>query len=131
MIMEGCAAAQRYGGWMDSFQGYPMREVVVMAWCDACALEDAKTAAVTTYTVGVVAGESRPALKLLELCERHNKLIAEVQQLLADVGQQPELGPKAATRAQTAYVSSGAAEHVLCPICQASVTRQALINHVW
>jgi len=108
-----------------------MREVVVMRWCDACQQEDmTKTPATSTFTIGAVAGESKPALKVLELCERHEKLITDLQLLLREVGQQPEMAPTA-TRAQHSYASSGAAEQVLCPVCQASVTRQALINHVW
>ena len=101
-----------------------MREVVVMAWCDACALEDAKTAAVSTFTVGIVAGESRPALKLLELCERHNKLIVDVQLLLAEVGQAPDVKPAK----QPAAVGRGL---VACPICDKEMTRNGLVGHIW
>ena len=40
-----------------------MRELVTNSWCDSCYLEDrTKVAAVHTFTVGAVAGESRPAL---------------------------------------------------------------------
>jgi hypothetical protein len=104
-----------------------MREVVVMRWCDACHQEDAKTAATSAFTVGIVAGESRPALKLLELCERHEKLIVELQLLLSEVGQTPEVKPKA----QAQEYLPTARDVLACPICGREMTKGGLVGHVW
>lgn len=102
-----------------------MRELVERHWCDSCFLEsEAKEAAVHTFTVGAVAGESRPMLKVLELCERHSKLVLELQALLSETGQTPEL------KAKPAATPVGQ-RAVPCPVCQVSVKRSTLVAHVW
>jgi hypothetical protein len=108
-----------------------VREVVVMRWCDACHQEDTKTAASSTFTVGIVAGESRPALKLLELCERHEKQIVELQLLLQEVGQTPDVPPRPAAPTADRYARSSASEPVSCPVCGKGMTGAGLLGHVW
>lgn len=102
-----------------------MREMVMNRWCDSCFLEsEAKVLAVSTFTVGACTGESRPALKVLELCERHAKMIQDVQALLAVTGQTPELLPKAPVAARPVNMQP-------CPVCQRETPRNAMVAHVW
>lgn len=104
-----------------------MREMVMNRWCDSCFLEDqAKVPAAHTFTVGASNGESRPALKVLELCERHAKLILDVQALLAETGQTPELSSR-----RPAPTAPTGQRLTPCPVCQRSVPRNQLVAHVW
>lgn len=112
-----------------------MREIVMLKWCDGCQLEGAlRTEATHTFTVGCVAGEQRPGLKVLELCDIHHKVIADLQQLLAEVGQTPELPPKpkpAESSTASYYATSRNSEPVQCPVCAKDMIRGSLIGHVW
>ena len=107
-----------------------MREMRIDKWCDSCYLEDeARVPAVSSFTVGIVAGETRPELKLLELCERHSKAVTELQALLGEVSH-PELPPKPA--AKPAPPSAAYAQRLMaCPICDLEYARNGMVSHVW
>ena len=107
-----------------------MREMVWNKWCDACYADgEAKVPALLTFTAGVVAGEARPGLKVLELCDQHSKLVTDLQALLAETGQLPDLTakPKPAAPAATPY----AQRMTVCPICRAEFARNGMVSHVW
>lgn len=80
-----------------------MRDVVIRRWCDVCAAdggddEIVRVEASETFTVGITAGEDRPPLKALDLCEPHVKaLISPLVDVMASVGQTPELPAARAT----------------------------------
>jgi len=105
-----------------------MREMTMNHWCDSCFLEaQTKEPAVHTFTVGACTGESRPALKVLELCERHSKLVLDLQALLAETGQVPE---PAKLTARLAPLKKRSAL-TPCPVCQGTVPRNTMVAHVW
>jgi Drought induced 19 protein (Di19), zinc-binding len=103
-----------------------MRELIQKVWCDACYQEGAhQVEASHTYTLGIVGGEQRPALKLLELCDTHDKLATELLGLLAGIGQLPEL------KAKKAVAPPSAPRIQICPACKAEIWGNAMIKHVW
>lgn len=107
-----------------------MREVVMLSWCDGCQLEGAlRTEATHTWTVGAVAGESKPALKVLELCDIHNKVIADLMVLLADVGQTPQLAPAPKPLGRPRIYEP--VDLTPCPVCRTELNPGSLIGHVW
>jgi hypothetical protein len=109
-----------------------MREVKLLTWCDMC-WDDGmiQTAAEHSFTIGIVSGESRPALKLLELCETHSKTIVELQELLVGVGQLPELDKKRGPGRPP--VSEPVREHPTksCPVCKRQIKNNILVAHIW
>lgn len=112
-----------------------MKEVQIISWCDACAEEDdSRVPATLTYTVGVSHGESRPMLKLVELCEPHAKLILDLEMLLQNVGQTPEFkkaAPVGRPSASEKYERSN--PFVDCPIpgCTTSLRKSSVPAHIW
>lgn len=119
-----------------------MRELILKVWCDICAMERGEDGlqlpmhmeASHTYTIGVVAGEARPALKLLEVCDTHNKVATELIDLLAQVGQTPDMPTvkPAARQAQPLSEAQGAAKRLVpCPACRLEVQRNTMVSHVW
>ena len=106
-----------------------MRELVLNKWCDICYLEEeAKVPATLTLTAGMVVGENRPELKLVELCERHSKPFTDLQALLAQIGQTPDVPAKVAPVKQE---GSYAQRLMVCPICRAEYARNGMVSHVW
>ena len=110
-----------------------MREMVWNSWCDACYSDgEAKVPALHTFTVGAVGGETRPGLKLLELCEQHSKLILEVQVLLQQTGQLPDFSKAAKPKPVASSPSTPYAHRMtVCPICRAEYARNGMVAHVW
>lgn len=107
-----------------------MREVVVRAWCDACWQDgEQRTPSTRTYTAGIVSGETRPGLKLVELCDVHDKMAVDLMALLADIGTVPDLKPKPKTPEPVS--NSGATRLVPCPVCHIDVQRNGLVSHIW
>lgn len=105
-----------------------MREVQIKSWCDLCWQDgERKTETVTTWTVGVASGEKRPELKMVETCQEHQVMFADLQAKLATAA--PLTGvakPAVATRAP-----KGLGE-IECRVCgDYLTTRAALVNHVW
>jgi hypothetical protein len=117
-----------------------MRETVVNSWCDACMSDDEiREPAMHIYTVGIQPGETvRPPLKVLELCEIHNKLVADLMMLLEETGQIPDV--KAAPVMRKAGQGKPGSTDTLetnppmdCPIpdCGRELRRNSLTNHIW
>jgi hypothetical protein len=110
-----------------------MRELILKVWCDVCALERLgdHMEAQHTYTVGAVSGESRPALKVLELCDTHNKLATDLMELLAQVGQTLAAKPARQAPPPEERQPTNAQRLVACPACRLEVARNAMVAHVW
>lgn len=118
-----------------------MRELVMRKWCDACYADgEIQEPATTTYTIGAVSGETRPALRVVELCERHDKVATDLIHLLSGIGQLPDFAQK--TQKPLSAINEGkqgrpftsaenAARTMPCPICDIGIVRSAMINHVW
>jgi hypothetical protein len=117
-----------------------MRELILKVWCDLCALERVSggldiavnVEAKHTYTLGAVQGESRPALKVLELCDTHDKVATDLIELLGQLGQTPELKTKPAPVAPPPVERQGTAKRLVpCPCCRVETGRNTLVAHVW
>lgn len=107
-----------------------MRETVIRAWCDACWQDgEQRTPSTHSYTAGIVVGETRPGLKLLELCDMHDKLALDLMALLADIGTVPEF--KVKSKAPEPVVQYAMSKTVSCPVCNTGLTRSSLVNHIW
>lgn len=91
-------------------------------------MEEGRTEATHTYTVGLVAGETKPALKVLELCDRHDKLAGELAGILAGIGQTPALPAKVVAPAPTPPPSRPSWD---CPLCGEHLGRNVAVAHVW
>lgn len=117
-----------------------MRELILKVWCDICALErvsggldiQVNVEAHHTYTIGAVVGESKPALKVLELCDTHNKVATDLIELLGHLGQTPTV---AAHPVRPPIHTPEAVEHarrpVPCPACRTEIGRNTMVAHVW
>jgi hypothetical protein len=104
-----------------------MREMIMRRWCDVCFAEgQLQQEAAHTFTVGAVVGEARPALKVVETCDVHQKMVADLMELLNGIGQIPEF-KKAALPAAPVLTHPA----VECPICRMDVGRNTLVAHVW
>jgi hypothetical protein len=101
-----------------------MREVVMKEWCDVCWMEETKTEALHTFTVGAVKGESKPALKVLMMCDVHQKIILELQTVLGATGQ--TLVP-----APVKPQGPAPAKRMACPACGQEVAAASIVGHVW
>lgn len=104
------------------------REVIIASWCDRCDALERKTAATHTYTIGIVKGENRPALRVVELCDDHDPMLADLFDLLAknSIPLDPDaLKPAAPSPAPARR------DREECRVCGAEVARSSLITHVW
>lgn len=111
-----------------------VREIRVLAWCDVCHLEHEQTPAEHAYSIGIVAGETRPAIKVLELCETHDKIAAELIALLAGIGTTPELKAKPAAMGRPPAPGPRTNTGRLlrdCPVCDQTVPSNTLVSHIW
>jgi hypothetical protein len=107
-----------------------MRELIQKCWCDQCWHEDhLQQEATATYTIGLVAGEQRPSLKILELCDTHNKLAVDLMDLLKDIGQLADLKPRAVRLPSAAAPVEPPRK--ACPICRRDVQANVMVNHIW
>jgi hypothetical protein len=107
-----------------------MREMIMRRWCDMCYAEGAlQQEAEHTYTVGIVSGEGRPALKVLEVCEVHNKTAVELMDLMKEIGQLPDLRAKAEPVKPVLAATDIPTKE--CPVCGTGVPRNTLVQHVW
>lgn len=97
------------------------REIIVASWCDRCqAIDDRKEPATHTYTIGLVKGETRPALKVVELCDAHDPMLADLFDLLAKNSIPLEPAKKQP------------ASELECRICGREFSaRTSIVQHVW
>lgn len=107
-----------------------MRELRLLKWCDMCWQEtETQQEAVNSYSVGICSGESRPALKLVELCDTHQKVLVDLLALLANIGTTPDLIPKKSTKPVAALQTVRPTKP--CPVCHELVGENVLVTHVW
>jgi hypothetical protein len=110
-------------------------EMIIHRWCDMCWHEgQLQQEATFTYTVGIVPGEVRPGLKVLDLCETHNKYAIDLLDLLAGTGQRPELpvAPKNPVgRPRLGEEAKRERGHKQCPVCHHEVASNILVAHIW
>jgi uncharacterized C2H2 Zn-finger protein len=113
-----------------------MRKVRIEQWCDFCWQDgEQETPATRTWTVGALESESnRPALKVVETCELHSKILDELVAILgAAAPYHSEPGPKPKQPALFASRrDSPSKEAHECPICGDVLRHKAsLVSHVW
>jgi hypothetical protein len=107
-----------------------MREMKMLRWCDMCWHEgQLQQEATWTYTIGLVANESRPALKLLEVCDTHNKVVVDLAAMLAEVGQLPDLPKKVGRPPLEDQHPRRTATP--CPVCRVEVAKNTMVAHIW
>jgi hypothetical protein len=109
-----------------------MRELIIRAWCDRCeSLGNERTEAKHTYSVGIVKGETRPAPRVIELCDECDAAIDWLPKLLADHSNplDPKARPAAAPQSAPAATLQGDRE--ICRVCGRELGRSALIGHIW
>lgn len=100
------------------------RETVVLRWCDPCMLDGkGRVEATHTYTVGIVEGESRPQLYLLEVCDEHDTAVLDLRKVVTDSAPvPPREQPAAPVRVNP---------QTECRVCGATISRGGLVGHVW
>lgn len=106
-----------------------MRELIVRAWCDRCeALGHPRAEAKHTYTIGIVKGETRPALRVIELCDECDSTEIDVlAKMVADHSIPLEPKPQ-----QSTGQSSGAStDRIECLVCHGTLNRGSLVGHIW
>lgn len=120
-----------------------MRRVKIEQWCDFCWQDDEQeTEAVRCYTVGVVEGETRPALRIVETCEMHSKLIGDLLGALEGCvpfqADHPATGKAAVQRDPQAALFATARRPLPpsqqphdCPLCSRTLGKGALVEHIW
>lgn len=109
-----------------------MREMIMRSWCDACYADgELQQEAVKTYTIGIVSGENRPALKLLELCDTHDKIAQDLIHLLSEVGQLPDIKKPVGRPPSEVVHQASSSKIVDCPVCGEGISRGGLVAHIW
>jgi hypothetical protein len=105
-----------------------MRELIVRAWCDRCeALGHPRTEAEHTYTIGIVKGETRPALRVVELCDECDS--AEIDVMIKMVADHSiPLEAKAPAKLAGPYHNS---DRVECLVCHVNISRGSVVGHIW
>jgi hypothetical protein len=110
-----------------------MRELIIRAWCDRCeALGNERTPAEHTYTIGIVKGETRPAPRVIELCDSCDAEIDWLPKLVAD--HSIPLDPKSHHAPPTPQRGPAAdlqGDRVICRVCALQLTKSAIVGHVW
>lgn len=108
-----------------------MREVIFKSWCDRCeSLGEPRQEARNTFTVGIVAGEARPALRVIELCDECAAAEIDVLGKLLGTHSIPVDLTKVKAPAAPA-VSPPETERVECRVCGATLAKSAILGHVW
>ena len=108
-----------------------MRELIIRAWCDRCeSLGNERTEAKHTYSVGIVKGETRPAPRVIELCDGCDAEIDWLPKLLADHSIPLDTKHPQAV-AQRAPAAPVVGDRVECKVCGRSLTKTAIIGHLW
>lgn len=112
-----------------------MREHIIKVWCDRCeSLGQPRTEAQHTYTVGIVQGENRPELRVIELCDECDA--AEVSILVKLLGTYSiSFDPKAAKAPspepipqRSRYVPDN---KEVCRVCDQSYHKSSIATHIW
>jgi hypothetical protein len=104
------------------------REVILASWCDRCDALERKTPATHTYTAGIVKGENRPALRIVELCDEHDPMLADLFDLLAK--HSIPLDPAALRPAEPARPAARS-ERQECLVCGEPIAKGSLVVHIW
>jgi len=109
-----------------------MRELIIRAWCDRCeSLGNERAPAEHTYTIGIVKGETRPAPRVIELCDACDAEIDWLPKLVAD--HSIPLDPKhpQAAAPQRPPAATQPSDRLECRVCGRALSRSALIGHLW
>jgi len=107
------------------------RELIIKSWCDRCqALGNDRTEARHVYTIGIVKGETRPAPRVIELCDECDAELDWLPKLVADfsIPLDPK-HPMAAPAKPPAAPYSG--DRVVCRVCDKELAKTAILGHVW
>jgi hypothetical protein len=108
------------------------RELIIKSWCDRCESKGVlKVPAEHTYTIGFTAGESRPALRVIELCNACDAEIDWVPKLLADNSiplDAPKITPPTLSDAPPPTQYSN---RVACRVCGKTYPTTTIAAHVW
>lgn len=121
-----------------------MREVTILIWCDFCwHREEQQSPAVSKWTVGINEGDrGHPAVRLVELCERHTQEMKALHEAWSEITQLPtpdrhrpeqqaqKVGKALAADASASEASPGPKRRV-CPVCRHRVASSTLVGHIW
>jgi len=108
-----------------------MRELIIRAWCDRCeSLGNERTEAKHTYTIGIVKGETRPAPRVIELCDACDAEIDWLPKLMADhsIPLDPKAKPAAPLQPPAAPLGT---DRVMCRVCGRELVKTAIVGHIW
>jgi hypothetical protein len=111
-----------------------MREVIFKAWCDRCeSLGQPRTEALHTYSIGIVKGETKPAIRVIELCDACDSAEVDIlSKLLAThsipLDTKSAAIPAAPARHTGGYDPSAKQE---CRICNRDYSVSSLAQHIW
>ena len=107
-----------------------MKEVQVLAWCDACRADDAE-ARVEGVTHKVRVDDMN--LAEVELCERHDKELLEPLRRLVGEHGVPARKPAAQAAPAVRQRTPSELEDASCPVtgCGTRLQRRSLPNHVY
>lgn len=115
-----------------------MREVTITNYCDVCWQDGAqRTAASQTWAVAIREGEKPGPVKLLEVCDPHAKLLADVALIHQGA---PDLAQVSAAKVPPAAKSvrpagdqrgSVVSSTIICPVCDQSFVRTSARAHIY
>jgi uncharacterized C2H2 Zn-finger protein len=106
--------------------------MIIRAWCDRCeSLGNDRTEAKHIYSIGMVKGETRPAPRVIELCDECDAAIDWLPKLLADHSlpldlKHPAVVPTPAAKAPS--YDPGSKE--TCLICDTPYHKSSLAQHI-
>lgn len=107
-----------------------MRELIIKSWCDRCeALGNDRAEARHTYTIGIVKGETRPAPRVIELCDSCDAEIDWLPKLVAD--HSIPLDSKHPAPLAKPLAATYSTDRVECRVCGNTLAKTAILGHVW
>lgn len=118
-----------------------MQTIEIRQWCDFCYADGEQlTPAAVTFTLGLVEGETRPVLRVLQACEPHSKPVHELRELGLKLGKLDEANKLASAGRPPSKIPADPdrptrgpdTAPTQCPLCQIeTTTRSALVTHIW
>lgn len=105
------------------------RELIVRSWCDRCqALGQDRAEAKHTYTIGIVRGEARPQLRVIELCDECDAAELDLlTKIVADHSIALEIKPPAKLIPAPGHPT----DRIECLVCRGVFNRGSLVGHIW
>jgi hypothetical protein len=109
------------------------REVVFLRWCSLCESDGVeRVEAVEAYTIGLVKGETRPAPRVLDVCDTHAEELLALSVVVAkhSIPLDPKAKPSPMPEPKAVATATGR-PLLECKICGKSTTKNNMTNHIW